>query len=374
MATQKSLQAVKDLLEKEYGASSVMMASEVPQRPAISSGSLALDFAIGQKNGGGFPSDRCIEVAGPEGTGKTTLALLAMSNFLDAHPERGAIIIDTEHKLSTEWVEELIGSDRMSRVILVWPDDAEQATSMYVKAVGTGQICFVLYDSIAASPTRKSMEDVERAEYGGASKEISRWARIAGIYSQKYHCLTLGINQVRADMEGFRRMITPGGHAWKHACVLRIQLKRGQGQVLENLDGEKVPIGYEVAAKVVKNQLGGVPGRVARYWFFNVPTEQYGFGIDTTEEVVRLATITEVIERKGGWYHHPALDGGRILGKDKLQDFIRDDRSLYATLRSEVMARLVEHADQVAPIEPEEDEGEQRTTYGNILKDAGDDE
>src|SRR5262249_37947632 len=138
-----ALLKVKTSLEKDYGPESIMFATDIPVRPRISSGSLALDFAMC----GGLPTDRCVGVAGAERTGKTALALLAMQNFLDAQPDRGALILDTEHKLSSEWVEQLIGSQRMKRVILAWPDHAEQATDIYVKAVKTGDISFVLFDS-----------------------------------------------------------------------------------------------------------------------------------------------------------------------------------------------------------------------------------
>ena len=122
----KKLMKLKDDLVEGFGAESVMMASDIPVRPRISSGSLALDFAIG----GGMPTDRIVEVAGAEGCGKTSLALLTMQQFLDAQPDRGALILDVEHKLSADWVEQLIGAERMKRVILAWPDTAEQGTDL----------------------------------------------------------------------------------------------------------------------------------------------------------------------------------------------------------------------------------------------------
>ena len=62
----KALTKLKDDLVAKYGVDSVMFANEIPVRPVVSSGSLALDFATGI---GGFPSDRVIEVAGQEGSG-----------------------------------------------------------------------------------------------------------------------------------------------------------------------------------------------------------------------------------------------------------------------------------------------------------------
>jgi hypothetical protein len=84
--------------------------------------------------------------------------------------------------------------------------------------------------------------------------------------------------------------------------------------------------------------------------------------------------LAGVVERKGGWYHHPALPEGRILGKDKLEAAIRDDDALFDTLRSETMARLADVADQVAPLSDPEAPIDEAPGFGNILRDGADDE
>lgn len=196
-------------LQSKFGAGAVMRANEVPIRPPITSGSLSLDFATGI---GGLPSDRVIEVAGDEGSGKTTLGLLSMMHFLDTSPDRVAVIIDTEHKLTMDWVEYLIGVDRMQRVIYLSPDHMEQATNMYVDAVSSGQVGFVLFDSIGGSPTKAATEkEAEKVQVGGNAGAVTKFARLASTHASKYHCLTFCINQVRTDMEGFRRHMCLAG-------------------------------------------------------------------------------------------------------------------------------------------------------------------
>lgn len=351
MAKSTNIDKLISGVRERHGDSSIMMASDMPERPPISSGSLALDFAIGI---GGLPGDRLVEIAGAESAGKTTLGILAMSNALDAQPDRNALILDTEHKLSAQWVEKLIGTDRMKRVALAWPDDAEQAVSIYSEVVRSGLVSFVLFDSIAASQTRRSSEDPEKPEYGGNALIITRFARLASTFSQKYHVLTVAINQIRADMDGYRRLITSGGHGLKHACVLRIQLKKGRDTVEETIDGEKFAIGHTVYAKVVKNQLAP-PGRTAMYWFFNVPTEQYGFGVDTLDEVFRLGVLTGVIRTRAGHYYHDALPGGHVHGMKKLRERLSSDKALHDSLVSEILARLAEYGADVAPMTDPDD-------------------
>ncbi len=347
-------------VQGKYGADSIMFASQVPVRDPITSGSLALDFATGI---GGLPSDRVIEVAGDEGSGKTTLGLLTMMHYLDQHPDRNALILDTEHKLTMDWVTYLIGSERMQRVLYAQPDYMEQATNMYVDMVSSGLIGFCLFDSIGGSPTKAAAEkEAEKVQVGGNAGAVTKFARLASTYSAKYHCLTFCINQVRADMDGFRRHMTPGGHGFKHACVMRIKLRRSnQDKVEAVVNGEKMTVGFKVFASVIKNQLAA-PGRTAWWWFYNVETDEYGFGIDTMDEIVRLAIATNVITQNGSWYAHPALPEYKTSGEHKVQglkglaEALRADEAARQSIVSETMAVLKTDsslAANIAPIDPD---------------------
>ena len=357
--TQDTVNRLVADLQAKFGTDAAMRASEVPVRPPITSGSLALDFATGI---GGFPSDRVIEVAGEEGSGKTTLGLLTMMHFLD-NDGRIAIILDTEHKLTMEWVEFLIGPDRMSRVIYLQPDHMEQATNMYVEAVSSGQVGFVLFDSIGGSPTKAATEkEAEKVQVGGNAGAVTKFARIAATHSSKYHCLTFCVNQIRTDMEGFRRHMTPGGHGLKHACVMRVKLRRSNSDKVEAVvNGEKMVVGFKVFASLIKNQMAA-QGRTAWWWFYNVPTDEYGFGIDTLDEVIRLAVATKTIEQNGSWYSHPALPEYKTSGEHKVQGLaglgkaIGQDHLIKQTIVSETMAVLKDDkalASEVAPFDPD---------------------
>lgn len=347
-------------MQAKFGVDAIMRASEVPIHDPITSGSLALDFATGV---GGLPSDRVIEVAGGEGCGKTTLGLMAMMHFLDEFPDRIAVILDTEHKLTMDWVEYLIGSERMRRVIYMQPDFMEQATNMYADAVSSGQVGFVLFDSIGGSPTKAAAEkDAEKVQVGGNAGAVTKFARLAATHSAKYRCLTFCVNQVRADMEGFRRHMTPGGHALKHACVMRIKLRRStQDKVEAVVNGEKMVVGFKVFASIIKNQMAA-EGRTAWWWFYNVDTPEYGFGIDTLDEVIRLAVATKVVTQAGSWYAHPALPEYKSSGEHKVQgqkglaEAIAADPAVKSTIVAETMAVLKTDAtlaQEIAPIDPE---------------------
>lgn len=353
-------QKLIDQINKKYGESVIMLAKDVPVYPAVHSGSYALDFAIGV---GGLPCDRTVEIGGGEGCGKTTLALLAMTQFLNQpeNADRAALIIDMEHKLTMQWVRELIGDELMDsgRVLYVQANHIEQATNIYVDLVSTGQVCFVLYDSIGGSASMAVMtKEAEKAQVGGDAKAIGKLVGLANIYSSKYRCLSLFINQERDDMEGYRRYMTPGGRKAKYMFVLRIRLKASTNQadkVFRKVNGEEMMVGNLIKATIMKNQLGP-PFRTAEWRMYHVWTEEFGFGIDTTEEVVRLGVATGVISGSG-WYTHPAFPADakgdhKLQGIKGVQAAVRADKALRDTIVSETLAVLKGNDDLVAMIAP----------------------
>jgi recombination protein RecA len=96
----KALQLTIDKLDKTYGKGTVMKLSDerVIDIPAISTGSLGLDIALGI---GGIPRGRVIEVYGPESSGKTTLAMHCIA---EAQKNGGlAAFIDAEHAFDKKY-------------------------------------------------------------------------------------------------------------------------------------------------------------------------------------------------------------------------------------------------------------------------------
>lgn len=347
MSSNRKLLKLQSELADKYGDRAAMFVSDMPKGEYVSSGSLSLDFALGT---GGFPTNRALEIAGGEGTGKTTIGLLAMANFIDAFPDKGAVILDLEHKLSDEWVRKLIGEERAKKVILLWPDTIEEATDMYIQCCEGGLVSYVLLDSIGGAPTQRVFgKSAEIGNMGGNSLGVTRFAQFASVMSSKYDVCTVGINQARDDMSGYNRHITPGGRAWKHACVARVQLKQGKGKYYANIDGDKLQVGYSVVAKIVKNQMAA-PYRVAWWPFYNLETEEFGFGIDRLSEISRLALSVGVVEQRGAWYYHPELPGGKIKSQARLLEQIKEDEKLRELLAKQTIDAVAERGlNAVAP-------------------------
>ena len=88
--------------------------------PAISTGSLSLDRAIGI---GGIPRGRITEIYGPESSGKTTLSLTVAAN---AQRQGGVVaFIDAEHALDPTYARKI--GVNLDSLLVSQPDSGEQA-------------------------------------------------------------------------------------------------------------------------------------------------------------------------------------------------------------------------------------------------------
>ena len=98
----KALSAALSQIERQFGKGSVMrMGDQKRERiPAISTGSLGLDIALGI---GGLPKGRIVEIYGPESSGKTTLTLSVIAQA----QKQGATcaFVDAEHALDPDYAE-----------------------------------------------------------------------------------------------------------------------------------------------------------------------------------------------------------------------------------------------------------------------------
>lgn len=345
--------AVLAKMQKEFGEEKVMMASDIPVGPPVSTGSIALDFATGY---GGFPQNRCVEIYGKEGTGKTTLALMAMANALKDNPGQMGLFMDVEHKLTKDWLQDLTG-EYFERIFYVRPTSIENATNVYRHGLAEGIFSCAILDSIGGAPTIRRNDDAEVASVGGNSMGVTEFARAAATHSSIYDCLTIGINQLRAVVGSRIPNLTdtPGGKGWRHACIMRVELVRGGETETIKLPGEEkpVPIGYNIYARVKKNQVGP-EGRAAMYWFYHTPTDEFDFGIDYLDEIARLGVKTQVLKGQG-WYHHPcfpedAKGERKVNGLLKVKELIKADPVIRAQLTTEIIAAIPEHGAQVAPM------------------------
>jgi recombination protein RecA len=216
------------------------------QPPAVvSTGSPTLDEALGV---GGIPRGRISEVYGPDGAGKTTLALSVVAQ---AQQQGGtACFIDTEHALDLGWAA-TVGVDT-DRLVLCRPEDGEQALEVADVLVASGALDVLVLDSIAALVPRVELDGEMGQRHPGVQANLLSLAlrKLCGRIARANTAVVV-TNQLRqrAGTPG-TPVYTSGGRALGYYASVRLEL-RPLGPVRE---GGQV-VGSQVRVVVAKNKV-----------------------------------------------------------------------------------------------------------------------
>ena len=316
----KILDQVLSDIEKQFGKGSIMKlgADNIREIDAISSGSLALDIALGV---GGYPKGRIVEIYGPESSGKTTFALHAIAEVQKTGGR--AAFIDAEHALDPVYASKL-GVDT-DELLLSQPDTGEQALEICEALVRSEAINIVVIDSVAALVPQAEIEGEMGDSHVGLQARLMSQAlrKLSGTIS-KTNTIVIFINQLREKVGVFfgNPETTPGGRALKFYSTIRIDVRRAE----QLKQGENV-VGNRTNVKVVKNKVAPP--------FKNASLDIiYGEGISKESEVIDLATDISLLEKSGAWYSY---NGEKISqGKENLRIARTTNRQLYEELETKI--------------------------------------
>lgn len=317
--------ALKDI-EKLFGKGSVM---KLGDRPALSvdtihSGSVLVDNALGI---GGYPKGRIIEIYGPESSGKTTLALLAVSECQKAGGR--AAFVDAEHAIDPTYAQQL-GVDT-DELILSQPDSGEQALEIVQLLAKSEAIDIIVVDSVAALVPQAELEgEMSDNSVGAHARLMSKAMRkLAGVLN-KSNCTVIFINQLREKvgvMYG-NPEVTTGGRALKFYASVRIDIRKGEAIK----EGDKI-IGNQVNIKIVKNKVAP-PFRNCKVDLI------YGKGFSKTAEILDLALEYGLARKAGSWFEILGEKVGQ--GKDNTVKFLSENPEVYDRLYAQVIAHQEE--------------------------------
>ncbi len=318
----KALQLTMEKIEKSYGKGAIMKMGDraVEDIPAISSGSIGLDIALGV---GGYPKGRIIEIFGPESSGKTTLAIHAIA---EAQKAGGiAAIIDAEHAFDPFYAKKL--GVNIDELLISQPDNGEQALEITDNLIRSGAVDIIVIDSVAALTPKAEIEgEMGDSKMGLQARLMSQALRklTANISKTKTCCVF--INQLR-DKIGVmfgNPETTTGGNALKFYSSVRLDIRR-TGQIK---DGEEV-IGNNTRVKVVKNKVAP-PFRKAEFDIM------YGEGISKTGEIIDLGVNYNIIKKSGSWFSYGDSKLGQ--GREAVRTILKDNQEL----AREIETRIIE--------------------------------
>ena len=308
----KALDMALGQIEKQFGTGAVMKMGDkgAMSIETVPTGALALDLALGI---GGIPRGRVVEIFGPEGSGKTTLA----THVVAEAQRNGGICayIDAEHAMDPTYAR-AIGVD-VDELLISQPDTGEQALEIADMLIRSGALDVVVIDSVAALTPRAEIEgEMGAAHVGLQARLMSQALRKLTSNLNKSKTICIFINQLREKigvMFGSPET-TPGGRALKFYSSVRIDLRR-----IESIKQSNDITGARIRARIVKNKVAP-PFRVAEF------DMMFSEGISKEGDLVDLGTEMGIIKKSGSFYSFGDIRLGQ--GRENSKNFLRENTEI----------------------------------------------
>jgi recombination protein RecA len=321
----KVLDSVFSQIEKQYGKGSVMRLGQGAAQaiPAISTGSLLIDHALGIK---GFPRGRVAEIYGPESSGKTTLALQAIAQ---AQKKGGSCaFIDAEHALDPLYATKL--GINIDDLIVSQPDYGEQALDIAEMLTRSGAVDIIVVDSVAALVPKSELEgDMGDSHMGLQARLMSQALRKLSPVVHKSKTSLIFINQIRQNISSMafgNKETTTGGNALKFYASLRLDVRR-----IETLKKDGNSYGNKVRVKVVKNKMAPPFKQVVVDLIYNQ-------GVSAELDLLDAGIFTGSIAQSGSWFSFGDIKLGQ--GREAVAHGFKNDTALSQKVRAHVQKAL----------------------------------
>jgi recombination protein RecA len=319
----KALELAIGQIEKRFGKGSIMKLGEsVAMAPveAISSGSLALDLALGV---GGIPRGRITEIFGPESSGKTTVGLHTIA---EAQKAGGvAAYIDVEHALDPAYAQRC--GVRVEDMLISQPDTGEQALEITEALVRSGAVDIIVIDSVAALVPQAEIEgQIGDTHVALQARLMSQALRKLAAAIGKTGTAVVFINQLREKIGIIfgNPEVTPGGRALKFYSSVRIDLRRA-----DTLKQGDEAVGSHIKARVVKNKVAP-PFRSAEFDIM------FDHGISREGNLIDLGTELGLITKSGAFFSYSDVRLGQ--GRENAKQYLREHSELAHEIEQRIRA------------------------------------
>lgn len=340
-----ALEQTLEQITRQHGKGAIMRLGQNTKMdiPAISTGSISLDQAIGI---GGIPRGRITEIYGPESSGKTTLSLTVGANAQRA----GGVVafIDAEHALDPSYARKL--GVNLDSLLVSQPDSGEQALEIVELLVSSNAVDVIIVDSVAALVPKAELEGNMGDTHVGLQARLMSQAmrKLTGMVNRSRTSLIF-INQLREKigvMFGSPET-TSGGRALKFYSSLRLDIRR-----IAQIKTAEGAIGSRCRVKVVKNKVAP-PFRQAEFDIL------FAKGISWHGDVLDLAVEHRVVRKAGAWFSFGETRIGQ--GRDRTVTFLEENKDIAHEVEQalfEILFANQEAQDLGSPSEVESDEEE----------------
>jgi recombination protein RecA len=320
---QKALDLVISQIERSFGKGSIVRLGDATRMrvETTPSGALTLDLALG----GGLPKGRVIEIYGPESSGKTTLALHAISEVQKAGGI--AAFVDAEHALDPVYAAAL-GVD-IANLLVSQPDTGEMGLEIVDQLVRSVAVDLVVVDSVAALTPRAEIEgEMGETQVGSQARLMSHALRKITGNIGKSGCSVIFLNQLREKIgiSYGNPETTTGGNALKFYSSVRLDIRR-----IQTLKKGTEEYGIRAKVKVAKNKVAP-PFRIAEFDIL------FGRGISRLGCLLDMAEETGVVTRRGAWYSYKGENLAQ--GRDNTVKNMEDNLKLAEEIEQLVREKL----------------------------------
>ena len=320
-----------------------MVASELKNKalPPVPTRSPSLNWAT---DIGGFQPGKISVLYGPEQSGKSLLAMMAVADEQKKDPEAIFVWFDAEFSFNLTLFEK-VGGDA-SRLVLRKSNDPlkifDYIGGEMLELLQEGApIRGIVIDSIKSIryPKETNMKQTTDQKMGGtgASYLPSTLKLVVPVIAE-YNLLTFFIQQVTMEIDPMKALRNPyvitEGRALKHAAdlmleIVKLDTKNGVLESGETITGAAQQTGHKVRIKVKKNRLG-IPARMAQF------TYHYDRGIiDTASEIFELGkslgVVFHPISATTGKENNMMWQFGNydpIKGEDNMKAFVLASRKI----------------------------------------------
>jgi recombination protein RecA len=346
-------QALMAEINKSFGEGTVLVASTIAVPRRFTSGSLALDVALG----GGWPGGQWVEIIGKESAGKTAVALKTIAANQKLDPDFETLWIAAE-AFDTDQATAL-GVDN-TRIAVVPTQEMEFAFAVMLEAAESRAVdCIVLDSYPALIPGEEAEKAMDEFTTAVGARLMNKFARKAGKATKRdangteRPLLGIIINQFRDKIGGFARYGTPqtspGGHGKDYFFYARLEVSRDE-YIVEKRPGiaDPVKVGQSIKMRTIKNK-AAAPQQTATVDFYFRGAPHLGFergDYDLGKEYFTMGVLFGVVRKSGAWFTYADR---KWHGKDAAIAELRSDKTLQSEIAAEVLdaARNPKLVDQI---------------------------
>lgn len=263
---------------------------------------------------GGIPEGTWSIFSGPEKCGKSSLALQIAANAQKLYDKK-IFVGDVEgrfEKIHLHSVQDLdiskikVVKSNQSKIL-----SAEEHLEAYKSILKNEPGCVLIIDSASALSSEAELtSEIKTMGRNNGPKLLASFCRQMGQVIPIQKSIVIIIQHLIANTSGYGApFMEDGGNKLKYQSDIKMRCKG----VKKWLDTNDKPIGQAVVWDILYSALGAPTGKCTSFL-------RYGYGIDSTMEILSLALELGVVMKGGAWYSYK---DSKFQGELKMYEYLK---------------------------------------------------